>query len=153
MEEKSIIYELTDRYLERIGGKLTAETMDMLTADEHTLLAYRILRDEVMEGGFIQLIQNGWGPYVLAGPFPMMMKKQWGLPEFGKFLYEVRKEYLTHKDELEREMDDDSFMALYEQFDKMNNFGDDFLDEWEEVVTPEIEKIINLKLETSTLDN
>ncbi len=142
MEKKSIIYELTDRYLERIGGKLTAETMDMLTADEHTLLAYRIMRDEVMEGGFIQLIQNGWGPYVLAGPFPMMVKRHWGLTEFGKFLYEVRKEYLKHKEELEREMDDDAFMALYEQFDQMNNYGDDFLDEWEEVVTPEIERIL-----------
>ena len=141
MEEKSILYKLTDEYLERIGGQLTEETMDMLTAEEHTLLAYRILRDEVMEGGFIQLIQNGWGPYVLAGPFPMMMKTQWGLTEFGKFMYEVRKEYLRHKDELEAEMDDDAFMALYEQYEQMNEYGDDFLDEWEEVVTPEIERI------------
>ena len=141
MEEKSILYKLTDEYLERIGGRLTEETMDMLTAEEHTLLAYRILRDEVMEGGFIQLIQNGWGPYVLAGPFPMMMKTQWGLTEFGKFMYEVRKEYLRHKDELEAEMDDDAFMALYEQYEQMNEYGDDFLDEWEEVVTPEIERI------------
>ena len=132
---------MTDEYLERIGGQLTEETMDMLTAEEHTLLAYRILRDEVMEGGFIQLIQNGWGPYVLAGPFPMMMKTQWGLTEFGKFMYEVRKEYLRHKDELEAEMDDDAFMALYEQYEQMNEYGDDFLDEWEEVVTPEIERI------------
>ena len=42
-----------------VGGKLTAETMAQLNASQITLLAYRILREEVMDGGFIQLIHNG----------------------------------------------------------------------------------------------
>ena len=76
------IRALTDHYWDVVGGELTAETMDRLNADQHTLLAYRILMDEVSEGGFIQLIQNGYGQYVLGGPFPMVMKKIWGFPEF-----------------------------------------------------------------------
>lgn len=132
------IIELTDAYLEAVGGRLTAETMELLNADQHTLLAYRIMLDEVCEGGFIQLIQNGYGPYVLGGPFPMMMKKEWGFVEFGKFMYEVRKEYNRNREALEAELNEEEFMALYEQQDTMNNLGDDFLDEWEETMTPAI---------------
>ena len=132
------IIALTDAYMEMVGGSLTPETMELLTADQHTLLAYRILLDEVCEGGFIQLIQNGYGPYVLGGPFPMMMKKEWGFVEFGKFMYEVRKEYNRNREVLEADLDEDQFMALYEQQDAMNNLGDDFLDEWEETMTPAI---------------
>ena len=136
------IREITDKYLETIGGKLTNETMAKLTADQHTLLAYRLLLDEVCEGGFIQLIQNGYGPYVLGGPFPMMMKKEWGFTDFGKFMYEVRKEYNKNREPLEAEMTDEEFMALYEEFDTMNNYGDDFLDDWEEVMTPAIASFV-----------
>ena len=47
-----------DAYLGALGGTLTADNMALLSAPQHTLLAYRILRDELMEGGFCQLIQN-----------------------------------------------------------------------------------------------
>ncbi len=129
------IYALTSAYLDLLDGELTESNMSALTLNQHTLLAYRILLDEVKVGGFIQLIQNGYGPYVLAGPFPMMIKKEWGLTDFGKFMYEVRKEYLRNKSALESEQTDEGFMAMYEEFDTMNNYGDDFLDMEEEVST------------------
>ncbi len=132
------IRALTDHYREVVGGELTEATMERLNADQHTLLAYRILMDEVSEGGFIQLIQNGYGQYVLGGPFPMVMKKIWGFAEFGKFMYDVRKEYNRNREVLERDLDEEQFMALYEEQDAMNNFGDDFLDDWEETMTPAI---------------
>ena len=48
---------ITDAYLNTLDGQLTEYNMDALSADQHTLLAYRYILDEVMEGGFIQLIQ------------------------------------------------------------------------------------------------
>ena len=135
------IFALTNSYLEKVGGSLNEGNMSDLTADQHTLLAYRFILDEVREGGFIQLIQNGYGPYVLAGPFPMMMKKEWGFTDFGKFMYEVRKEYLRNKEELEHEHTEDEFMAMYEEFDAMNNYGDDFLD-MEESVTSQVAEYV-----------
>ena len=42
-----------------IGGELTADTMAQLNADQITLLAWQTLHDEVMDGGFVQLIHNG----------------------------------------------------------------------------------------------
>ena len=40
-----------------IRDRLTAETMPLLTGEQHSLLAYQIFRDELMEGGFCQLIR------------------------------------------------------------------------------------------------
>ena len=132
------IEAITDAYLNTLDGQLTEYNMDVLTANQHTLLAYRYILDEVMEGGFIQLIQNGYGPYVLDGPFAMMMKKHWELVDFGKFMYEVKKEYHLHKAELEADLNEEQFMALYEQQEKMNELGDGFLDKYQEIVTPSI---------------
>ena len=58
-----------------VGGELTAETMAQLNASQITLLAYRILRDEVMDGGFIQLIHNGYGGFIFLNPFGTTRKQ------------------------------------------------------------------------------
>jgi pilin isopeptide linkage protein len=39
---------------EMIGGEITAEWLARLNANQITLLAYQTLRDEVMDGGFVQ---------------------------------------------------------------------------------------------------
>lgn len=141
---------VTDGYLAAIGGGLTAENMDMLSAEQHAVLCYRYVLDEVMEGGFIQLIMNGYAPYVLEGPFPMVVKKQWGsvegqekvMKDFSKLLYEVKKEYHKHQEELSQDMSDEDFMAMYEQLEELNELGDDFLDEHQEEVTPAVAKMM-----------
>lgn len=128
----------TDRLISRIGGQLTEGNMDMLTLNEHILLSYRYLRDEVMDGGFIQLIQNGYGSYVLLGPLPMLLKKELGLKKFGQFLYDVQHEYKTNREALEADKTEDEFMAQYEQFETLNDYGDDYLEDYEEEVTPAV---------------
>ena len=95
-----------------------------------------------MEGGFIQMILNGYAPYVLEGPFPYVVKKEWNMRDFSKLLYDVKREYHKHQEELSREMDDEEFMALYEQLEELNELGDDFLDEHQEKVTPIVAKMI-----------
>ena len=138
---------VTDGYLAAVGGALTEENMEMLSAEQHAVLCYRYVLDEVMEGGFIQLIMNGYAPYVLEGPFPMVVKKEWGMKEFSKLLYEVKKEYHKHQEELSKDMDEDEFMAMYEQLEELNELGDDFLDEHQEEVSPAVAKMIMENLE------
>ena len=48
-----------DAYLAALGGNLTAENMHLLNGTQHTLLAYHFLREEITQGGFVQLIQTG----------------------------------------------------------------------------------------------
>lgn len=129
---------LTDGYLDSVGGALTADNMDRLNVQQHSLLAYRYLLDEVMEGGFIQLIMNGYAPYVLEGPFPYILKKEWGLKDLSKLLYDVKKEYSHNRECFDIEMSDEDFMALYEQLEALNDFGDDFLDDYQEQTTPAV---------------
>lgn len=142
MDSIGFIQWVTDGYLAAIGGALTAENMEMLGAEQHSVLCYRYVLDEVMEGGFIQLIMNGYAPYVLEGPFPMVVKKEWGMKDFSKLLYEVKKEYHKHQEELSKDMDEDEFMAMYEQLEELNELGDDFLDEHQEEVSPLVAKMI-----------
>lgn len=136
------IMTITDAYLQMLDGQLTQYNMEELTTEQHTLLAYRYILDEVMEGGFIQLIQNGLGPYVLDGPFPMLMKKHWELVDFGKYLYKVRNEYHKHREALEADLSQDDFMALYERYETMNELGDQFLDDFQENTTPAIAEYV-----------
>ena len=81
----AFIKVFTDAYMEALGGKLTAENMALLTGEQHTLLAYVFFRDEVMEGGFCQLIQNGYGGYIFDNPFARSMRL-WGVGELGKLV-------------------------------------------------------------------
>ena len=91
-----------------------------------------------MEGGFIQLITNGYAGYVLEGPFALVLKKMWGMKELAQLVFDVKREYHLHKDELERDMTDEEFMALYEQLETLNEMGDSFLDDYQEQTTPAV---------------
>lgn len=142
MSPIDFITYVTDYYLTELGGGLTAENMGWLNSHQHTLLAYRYVLDEVMEGGFIQLIENGYAPYVLEGPFPVLLKKLWGRKKLSKFMFDVYHEYKEHVAEFEREKTEEEFMAMYEELEKLNDFGDDFLDDYQEEESPEIAKIV-----------
>ena len=58
-----------DAIKEAIGGELNAENMQQLSVSQITLLAYDILHVEVMDGGFVQLIYNGYGGFIFDNPF------------------------------------------------------------------------------------
>lgn len=135
----------TDTYLQQMGGSLTAESMPLLTADQHTLLAYRILRDELMEGGFCQLIQNGYGGYIFHNPVAKALR-QWGLNELGKLLYAAREIYEAHCKDLERERSDEEFMAMYEQYEVFDELEEQFLDK-EEYFTATVAQYVDDHIE------
>ena len=117
--------------LESVGGELTTETLPLLSADQMTLLAYWTLRREVMEGGFIQLIHNGYGPFIFLNPFGRALK-EWGLKELRNMVYDGRRLYEKYGEVLERDMDDEAFMALYEQYEAFDDLDDEFVEREEE---------------------
>lgn len=121
----------TDAYKQVIGEELTAETMPLLSGEQHSLLAYRIFRDEIMEGGFCQLIQNGYGGYIFDNPFAKVMRL-WGVGDLNKLVYAARKIYDAHREDLERERTDDEFMAMYEEYEAFDELEEEFLEKEEE---------------------
>ena len=78
------------KYLEVTGGVINAETMPLLNGYQHTLLGYHFFREEVLEGGFIQLIQNGYGPYIFDNPFAKAMRYVWS-ERFFKAIYDAKR--------------------------------------------------------------
>lgn len=111
----------TDAYLEALGGNLTSENMHLLNGNQHTLLAYRFLSDEVQQGGFVQLIQNGYGGYVFDNPVAKALKL-FEAAEMAKIIYKAKEIYDANKKELERETTEEEFTAMYvdfEQFDEL----------------------------------
>lgn len=127
----AFIQVFTNAYKVAIGDKLAAETMPLLTGEQHSLLAYQIFRDEVMEGGFCQLIQNGYGGYIFANPFAKVMRL-WGAPELSKLIYAAKKIYDAHREDLERERTEEEFMAMYEQYEAFDDLENELLEKEEE---------------------
>ncbi len=118
---------------EAAGGEITVESLQSLTTDQLTLLAFDVLRSEVEVGGFIQLIHNGWGDFFFRNPFAKVMRL-WGLRELSKIVYDAAHLYGRYAQELTREMDDDEFMALYEQYPDFDELDDTFIDNVETYV-------------------
>ncbi len=139
------IQVFTDKYKETIGGELTAETMGRLTGEQHSLLAYQLFRDEIMVGGFIQLIQNGYGGYIFDNPFARVMR-EWGLDSFYKLIYKAKKIYDVHRADLERERDEDEFMAMYEQYEAFDDLEEEYF-EMEEEVTDRVARYVDEHIE------
>ena len=122
----------TDAYLTLIEGELTAETMPRLTGAQHALLGYHFFHEEMMDGGFCQLIQNGYGPYIFDNPFAKAMRL-WGLKEFSKVIYKAKEVYDEHKADLTRERSDEEFMAMYELYPQFDDPEDYFIENEEEI--------------------
>ena len=139
------IQVFTDKYKEVIGGELTAGTMALLTGEQHSLLAYQIFRDEIMVGGFCQLIQNGYGGYVFDNPFAKVMRL-WGAEEFSKLVYRAKKIYDAHREDLEKERTEYEFMAMYEQYEAFDELEEEYF-EMEEQVTAIIASYVDEHLE------
>ncbi|MCR5680510.1 MAG: DMP19 family protein [Prevotella sp.] len=117
---------------EAIGGEPTAETMAELNADQMTLLCWDTLHQEVMDGGFIQLIHNGYGPFIFKNPFAKALNKMWHMRELSKMLYEVHTLWLENREALEADCDDDEFMALFERHPQFDDYDDMFVEKEEE---------------------
>ena len=127
----TFVQVFVDAIRSAIGGELTAETMGELNADQVTLLAWDILHEEVMDGGFVQLIHNGYGPFIFKNPFAKAVKL-WGMRELSKLVYDAHTLWLKHREQIERELTEDEFMALFEQLPEFDDLDDLFIENEEE---------------------
>ena len=130
---------------EQIGGELTADNMGQLNADQVTLLAWDVLHEEVMDGGFVQLIHNGYGPFIFKNPLAKALKL-WGLRELSKLIYDAHTLYNKYGEALERDCTDEEFIALFEQYPEFDDMDDLFVEQ-EEEWTEQIARYIDEHLE------
>ena len=131
---------------EAIGGELTAETMAALNSDQVTLLAWDTLHQEVMDGGFVQLIHNGYGPFIFKNPFAKALNKMWSMRELSKLIYDAHSLYAKYGVAIEKDCTDEEFMALFEQYQEFDDLDDQFVEN-EEQYTAQVASYIDEHLE------
>ena len=117
----------THAYLQAVDGKLTADNMYLLNGSHHTLLAWHFFTTEMRDGGFVQLIQNGYGGYIFGNPFAKAIK-QFGAAELAKLIYKAKEIYDPNKTALERETTDEEFNALYVDFEVFDDLEEIYFD-------------------------
>lgn len=127
----AFIKVISDAILNSIGGKLTCDNMSELNADQITLIAYSVLRDEVMDGGFVQLIYNGWGPFFFNNPFAKAIRL-WGLTDLAPLINKANRLYKKHRADIEKDYTDDEFMELFERFPDFDDLDDKFVENEEQ---------------------
>lgn len=135
-----------DKYLEVTGGVINEKTMPLLNGYQHTLLGYHFFREEVMEGGFVQLVQNGYGPYIFDNPFAKAMRL-FGAKDFSKLIYEAKKIYDAHRTDLEKDCTEEEFMAMYEQYEAFDDLEEQYMEE-EEQITAQIATYVDEHLDS-----
>lgn len=135
-----------DKYLEVTGGVINEKTMPLLNGYQHTLLGYHFFREEVMEGGFVQLIQNGYGPYIFDNPFAKAMRL-FGAKDFSKLIYEAKKIYDAHRADLEKDCTEEEFMAMYEQYEAFDDLEEKYMED-EEQITAQIAAYVDDHLDS-----
>ncbi len=114
-----------------IGGQLTSDNIGELNADQITLLAWQYLHEEVMDGGFVQLIYNGYGAFIFRNPFGVAMR-EWGLDDLYHLIRQGKKLYDKHHEKIEVECSDEDFMAMFEQYPDFDELDDEFIEHEEE---------------------
>ena len=138
----SFVNAIVNAINDSIGGELTTETMTELNSDQLTLLAWSMLHEEVMDGGFVQLIYNGYGPFIFKNPFAKAVKQLWDMPDLAKLVYNAHSLYAKYHEKIETDCSDDEFMALFEQFPEFDDLDDEFV-EREELWTEQIARYID----------
>lgn len=131
----------TDAYRRLTGEVPDATTMDALNGWQHSLLAYQCFREEIMEGGFVQLIQNGYGGYIFKNPFAKALRL-FGAAELSKLVYKAKEIYDANQADLEKETDEATFLAMYEQYEAFDALEERFF-EIEEACTNTIARYVD----------
>lgn len=118
------LYELlTQPLVEELYRQGDFQFLNRIHPGQAVFLAYEYVRGQVLPGGFIQCIQNGYVPLIalLAEQMPAL-----GISEMGALLDQVLIWYLRHRDELEKDGGLGYFAGLYGRFPQTREWDSRF---------------------------
>ncbi len=79
------VQAFVDAIRNALGGELNAQNMAELNSDQITLLAWDVLHQEMMDGGMVQLIHNGYGGFIFKNPTDKAFRN-WGVAGLYKLI-------------------------------------------------------------------
>ena len=115
---KNVMYDelyemLVEPLHEELYKRQTFDFMDDLSPGQQLLLGYDYLRTQVVQGGFIQFIQNG---YIGLMPSLIEQLNMVGAFEMAVVLDDVLKVYVLNMEQLGRTTTVEEFARLYDEF-------------------------------------
>lgn len=111
------LWLLTDHYFDFMSSfKNQAEAFQEFNDEQHTLLAFNYLYGQVCNGGFLQLIQNGYGTYIFDNPFSEHIEK-WGAKQTSEIVNKAKIIYDKNKEDLEKETTLNEFSEMYKDYE------------------------------------
>jgi hypothetical protein len=110
----ALIILLAEKYYHLISSDTTGQIQQRMTAEQSVLLAYITMDNEVNNGGFIQLIENGFGSYIFDNHLSDYLR-EWGAADTADILDQARTIYLAKKNILEKEKTLEEFARLYQE--------------------------------------
>lgn len=106
------VQAFVDAIRNALGGELNAQNMAELNSDQITLLAWDVLHQEMMDGGMVQLIHNGYGGFIFKNPTDKAFRN-WGVAGLYKLINKAHKCYNLAHEDIERDMsDEDSWLSM-----------------------------------------
>ncbi len=123
-DDKAALYDLFTQPLhEELYKRQDFNFLDDLSDGQQLLLSYDYVQMQVMQGGFIQLIQNGY-----IGLLPTMPKwlDEIGCHEMAKVIDDVLKVYVLNREMLDRKTTVEEFAQLYSEFAEFEGLDEQF---------------------------
>jgi len=113
--DEDYLYALVEAYEQLANPGIPLAKLNSFTNEAAVLLLFSTLKGQVENGGFIQLIQNGYGPALFDSPFIRDIGN-WGATQLAELAGQAKSIYLAHKEYLERPRDIPEFSAMYKEF-------------------------------------
>jgi hypothetical protein len=128
LQEKNEIEAIFDKLVlplhEELYKKQDFTFIETLSPGQELLIRYDYVRMQVLQGGFIQLIQNGYIDLLLAMP---QMLTQVGAPEMAQLLDDVLKVFSLNFEGLSKETTVEEFAKLYEEYTEFEELDAKFV--------------------------
>jgi hypothetical protein len=121
------LYLLAEAYERLASPAIPLTKLDSFTNEAAVLLLFSTLKGQVENGGFIQLIQNGYGPAIFDSPLGQDLAR-WGATQTAALLDQTRAIYQAHRAYLERPQALSEFSALYKEFTQFEPLENQFYD-------------------------
>jgi len=118
------LYDLLTQPLhEEMYKRQSFEFMNELSEGQQLLLSYDYVQTQVLQGGFIQFIQNGYVSLLLSLPGWL---EDIGANEMSKVIDDVLKVYVLNRERLDTETSVEDFAKLYNEFKEFEILDNEF---------------------------
>ena len=120
----SELYDLFTQPLhEELYQRQSFAFLDELSGAQQLLLSYDYVRMQVLQGGFIQFIHNG---YIALLPKTIELLGEIGLSEMAKLMDDVLKVFVLNKDLFDTAESVQEFAKLYDELKEFEIIDDNF---------------------------